>query len=131
MNINLLNGMSYDQGIFNSHGGTNEVARDLKIREDLKILLTQERGKFYPDPEFGSDLQQFMFEPITQELGKQIQSEVASLVETYYPQLSLVGVDVNMNEINHEISISIKYRYLDNYQEVSTLNINLTNKTEM
>lgn len=130
MNINLLNGMAYEDGTFNLQGGTDKQSGELKLQEDIKFLLTQEKGKFYPDPEFGSELQKYLFEPMTPALGKQIQTEIRSLIEKYYPQISLIGIDVNMVPEDKKIYIDIRYQYSDSAQDISSINLTLFNKVD-
>lgn len=130
MQIDLLNGMAYEGGTFNLQGGTDQQTGELKLQEDIKFLLTQEKGKFYPDPEFGSELQKYLFEPMTPALGKQMQSEIKSLIEKYYPQITLIGIDINMDPTNKGVYIDIKYRYSDSAQDISTINLALFNKVD-
>ena len=130
MQVDLLNGMAYEEGTFNLQGGTDKQGGEKKLEEDIKFLLTQEKGKFYPDPEFGSELQKYLFEPMTPTLGKQIQVEIRSLIEKYYPQITLIGIDVNMDQNEKKIYIDIKYQYSDSSQDVSTINLTLFNKID-
>ena len=126
MQIDLLNGMAYENGTFNIQGGTDRQSGELKLQEDIKFLLTQEKGKFYPDPEFGS--QKFMFEPLTPTLGRQMQKEIRDLIEKYYPQLTVEGIDVSLDQNNNAAYIDIRYRYSDASQNISTVNLALFNK---
>ena len=128
MQIDLLNGMAYENGTFNIQGGTDRQSGELKLQEDIKFLLTQEKGKFYPDPEFGSELQKFMFEPLTPTLGRQMQKEIRDLIEKYYPQLTVEGIDVSLDQNNNAAYIDIRYRYFDASQIISTFNLALFNK---
>lgn len=130
MQVDLLNGMAYEEGTFNLQGGTDKQGGEKKLEEDIKFLLTQEKGKFYPDPEFGSELQKYLFEPMTPTLGKQIQVEIRSLIEKYYPQITLIGIDVNMDQNEKKIYIDIKYQYSDSSQDISTINLTLFNKID-
>ena len=113
MQVDLLNGMAYEGGTFNLQGGTDRQKGELKLQEDIKFLLMQEKGQFYPDPEFGSELQKYLFEPMTPQLGKQMQEEIKDLIEKYYPQIELIGVDVSLSPENHGVYIDIRYRYSD------------------
>ena len=90
----------------------------------------QEKGKFYPDPEFGSELQKYLFEPMTPQLGKQMQEEIKDLIEKYYPQIELIGVDVSLSPENHGVYIDIRYRYSDSSQDISKINLALFNKVD-
>jgi len=130
MQVDLLNGMAYANGTFNEQGGTNKQTGDLKLQEDIKFLLTQEKGKFYPDPDFGSELQKYMFEPMTTSLGRKIQTEIKTLLDKYYPQITVVSIDVDMDENNNTIYIAINYKYTDSQQELSQINLALFNKVD-
>lgn len=130
MQVDLLNGMAYDGGTFNIQGGTDRQGGERKLQEDIKFLLTQEKGKFYPDPEFGSEIQKYLFEPLTPNLGKRMQDEIRDLIEKYYPQISLVGIDINLDTENNGVYISIKYRYSDSAQEISKIDLTLFNKVD-
>ena len=130
MQADLLNGMAYEGGTFNLQGGTDRQKGELKLQEDIKFLLMQEKGKFYPDPEFGSELQKYLFEPMTPQLGKQMQEEIKDLIEKYYPQIELIGVDVSLSPENHGVYIDIRYRYSDSSQDISKINLALFNKVD-
>ena len=130
MQVDLLNGMAYDGGTFNIQGGTDRQGGERKLQEDIKFLLTQEKGKFYPDPEFGSEIQKYLFEPLTPNLGKRMQDEIRDLIEKYYPQISLIGIDINLDTENNGVYISIKYRYSDSAQEISKIDLTLFNKVD-
>lgn len=130
MNVDLLNGIAYENGTFNIQGGTDEQHGEKKLEEDIKFLLTQEKGKFYPDPDFGSELQKFLFEPMTPELGKRMQNEIKSVIEKYYTQIKLLGIDINFDENNNSIFIDIKYYYSDTAQDVSSIKMSLFNKVD-
>ena len=130
MQVDLLNGMAYEGGTFNIQGGTDRQGGERKLQEDIKFLLTQEKGKFYPDPEFGSEIQKYLFEPLTPNLGKRMQDEIRDLIEKYYPQISLVGIDINLDTENNGVYISIKYRYSDSAQEISKIDLTLFNKVD-
>ena len=130
MQVDLLNGMAYEGGTFNLQGRTDRQKGELKLQEDIKFLLMQEKGKFYPDPEFGSELQKYLFEPMTPQLGKQMQEEIKDLIEKYYPQIELIGVDVSLSPENHGVYIDIRYRYSDSSQDISKINLALFNKVD-
>ena len=130
MQVDLLNGMAYEEGTFNIQGGTDKQTGELKLQEDIKILLTQEKGKFYPDPEFGSELQKYLFEPLTPTVGKQMQTEIRKLIEKYYPQITVIGVDGSLDPENNGVYIDIRYHYSDSSQDISTINLTLFNKVD-
>ena len=95
--------------IFNSFGGTNKVRGDSKLKENIECLVKQEKYKFFPDPEFGSEISKYLFEPMTPATGEIIRTEVYDLILKYYPDLTVNSVDVNMDGKRIEVVISINY----------------------
>ena len=126
--VNLLNGLAYDSKTFNLQGGTDTKLGEKKLEEDIKLLLTQEKGKFYPDPEFGSELQHYLFEPMTPMLGIQMQEEIKTLISKYYPQIRLFSIDVSLDPDTQGAYITITYNYSDASQELNTIDLALFNK---
>ena len=126
MNVELMSGITYDENTFNIQGGTSSSYGNEKLKEDLTILLTQEKGKFYPDPEFGSELHKYMFEPITPALANQIRSEIVTLVKKYYPQLRIINIDIFSGE--NTLQVTINYSYSDSTKAEEELKLALFNR---
>lgn len=100
--------------MFNSFGGTVKERGNTKLQEDIEILLRQEKYKFFPDPEFGSEIMKYLFEPMTPATGELIRTDVYNLIARYYPDLIINYVDVNME--GNTITIVISIRYSDSGQ---------------
>ena len=100
--------------MFNSFGGTVKERGNTKLQEDIEILLRQEKYKFFPDPEFGSEIMKYLFEPMTPATGELIRTDVYNLIAKYYPDLIINYVDVNME--GNTITIVISIRYSDSGQ---------------
>lgn len=126
MNVELMSGITYDERTFTNQGGTSYSMGNEKLKEDLTILLTQEKGKFYPDPEFGSELHKYMFEPITNALATQLRAEIISLIARYYPQLRITNIDIISGE--NTLQIVINYSYSDSREAEEELKLALFNR---
>lgn len=100
--------------MFNSFGGTVKERGNTKLQEDIEILLRQEKYKFFPDPEFGSEIMKYLFEPMTPATGELIRTDVYNLIARYYPDLIINYVDVNME--GNTITVVISIRYSDSGQ---------------
>lgn len=118
MNVKLMNGISLNN-MFNSYGGTNKSNGEDKLVEDIKFLLTQEKGKFYADPEFGSMLYSYLFLPMTEETGHMVKQEVYDTLTKFYPQLIIQYIDVTLYEKTIKIKIGYNYSDSENTQEIS------------
>lgn len=126
MNVDLMSGITFKDETFTNQGGTGNSVGNDKLKEDLTLLLTQERGKFYPDPEFGSELHRFMFEPITPALARELRAEIITLVGRYYPQLTITNIDILSGE--NTLQVVLQYSYSDSQQAEDELRIALFNQ---
>lgn len=109
------------EDMFNSYGGTIKERGNTKLREDIELLLKQEKYKFFPDPEFGSEIMKYLFEPMTPATGELIRNDVYSLVSKYYPDLIINFVDVTMAEDRITIVISISYTDSGNAEQIQVI----------
>lgn len=126
MNVDLMSGITYKENTFTNQGGTGYSMGNDKLKEDLTLLLTQEKGRFYPDPEFGSELHKYMFEPITNSLAMQLRNEITELIGIYYPQLKIKNIDIYSGE--NTLQIIIKYSYSDSQEAEEELKLALFNQ---
>ncbi|MBO7615061.1 MAG: GPW/gp25 family protein [Bacilli bacterium] len=124
--MDALQGITYNNTIFTQQGGTSSSQGTQKLKEDLAILLMQERGRFYPDPEFGCELYKYMFEPITEGLAKRMRTEIADTISRYYPQLNLINIDIT--SYDNSIEIKIQYSYTDSGRAEDELSLSLFNE---
>ena len=125
-NVEMMRGLHYNEGTFNLQGGCSYSSGNEKLKEDLSILLTQEKGKFYPDPEFGSELIKYAFEPMTEVLASRIRSEIVDLVKKYYPQVTIKYIDVYSSE--NTLDLDIKYTYTDSTDYEEQMKLELFNQ---
>ena len=89
------------------------------------ILLTP-RGSYLHDPEFGSDLYKYVFEPSDDSTVEGIKREVIDRISLYDDRASIEDVNVNISNNGKRISLSI----LINYQgEKGTLDVKFDDTT--
>jgi phage baseplate assembly protein W len=91
--------------------GTNrdiKVAYDLNaIRNSLRNLFNTVKGERYLQPEYGSDLRRYIFEPITERTGSAIASEIKQSINNWEPRVKLTGLQVYGYEDRNEYEITI------------------------
>ena len=88
----------------------------------IHLLLTR-KGSRYFLPDFGTNLYQYIFEPLDEiTLGK-IESEIQDAVEKYIPNLKLndVIISLSVSKYGKELNISAGFKYIEK------LNISLLN----
>lgn len=93
MIVSQLKGMS-SQNTINLQGGFKRLSAHNKFLDDIKVLLETQRGTTIGDPNFGSDLNELLFQPANEATASAIRIEVASAIERYYENVVIDSVDV-------------------------------------
>lgn len=97
----------------------NDIMLDYDIdalKNSLLNLFSTSPGDKILNPEFGLDLREYIFEPITRERAFDLQRKVFTGITRFEPRMELLSVVVIPNIDAMEYSISINY-------SVPTLNI--------
>jgi|TARA_B100000212_G_C27367851_1_gene531117 hypothetical protein len=108
LSLPLKNG---DGGFFEQNFTTFEQARS-----NLKNLLLTKKGERVLQPNFGSGLQDLLFEPIDDEFEGKLVDTVTEAVQTWLPYINIEDIDVNMNDENKDnnrVGVEIKFKVGD------------------
>jgi phage baseplate assembly protein W len=92
---------------------------ELEIKSNLIHLLLTKKGSRYYLPDFGTNLYQYIFEPLDDiTLGK-IEDEILDAVEKYIPNLTIDKINIEKfydqilaierDDLNHKIKIKLDY----------------------
>ena len=105
LSIPLKNG---NGGFFEQNYTTFDQARS-----NLKNLLLTKKGERIAQPNFGSGLQDLLFEQIDDEFESKLVDTVTEAVQTWLPYINIEDIDVNMsneNKDNNRVGVEIKFR---------------------
>ena len=99
--------------------------------ENLKNLILTKKGERVMQPEFGCDIWELLFEPISEDvISTQIESSILSAVEIWLPYINVDKIifdydenDIDSNKINVEVKFSLK----SNPTITESINININN----
>ena len=108
LSLPLKNG---DGGFFEQNLTTFDQARS-----NLKNLLLTKKGERVLQPNFGSGLQDLLFEPIDDEFEGKLVDTVTEAVQTWLPYINIEDIDVNMNDENKDnnrVGVEIKFKVGD------------------
>ena len=109
-NNKLDTGWEFPPRFFNKGSRLGMVSEEVEIRQALKLLLATSPGERLGYPDFGCDLNQFMFEPMNRSLAVNIRKAVTDAVIKYEPRIQLKQVDITEVEGKpHELHIRIEY----------------------
>lgn len=108
LSLPLKNG---DGGFFEQNLTTFDQARS-----NLKNLLLTKKGERVLQPNFGSGLQDLLFEPIDEEFENKLVDTITESVSTWLPYINIEDIDVNMNDENKDnnrVGVEIKFKVGD------------------
>lgn len=90
-----------------------------EVKSNLIHLLLTKRGSRYYLPNFGTNLYQYIFEPLDEITIGKIEDEITDAVERYIPNLTIKKINikrfdqdiefVNDIQLQHTIRINIEY----------------------
>lgn len=112
-----------DKGFFLDLNDTDSAA----IKADLlHILLTRRNQRLY-NPNFGTDLLKFIFEPKDGQTLEELKLEVETSIKAYLPNLSINGLTVTESEDEEYLAIvTLNYTVTNNvFSTTDTVTINI------
>ena len=98
---------------------------------DLLLLLLTEKGQRYYEPDYGTNLINYIFEPNDSITFSDIQQEIKRTVSLYIPSLTINNVELEKDkdadgvEIpESQLNLTVSFTYSeDSFTETSTLKI--------
>lgn len=93
---------------------------DKAIKADLMHLLLTRKGQRLYNPNFGTNLMKFIFEPNDNLTLSDVKEEVTSTVKKYLPNLSITNISVTQSpESEYAAIIRIDYKVTNKVYESS------------
>jgi phage baseplate assembly protein W len=115
----------------NSYFLMSKVTKDA-FSSDLLILLVTQKGERYYEPDYGTNLLKYIFEPNDNLNADDIEKEIKTTVSTYIPALTINSVTFNWhtddeaNSISeNQVNVNIKFTFTeDAFTENGELDLN-------
>ena len=80
------------------------------VKEDIKMLLTTQRGERLFQPFLGMDIRRFLFEQITDNTVIEIENDIVDTFQIWLPFVELREIDITLPEKGkNQINIFIKF----------------------
>ena len=110
---------------FNGPTGINTTytTKDAVKSNLLNFILTGKKERVM-NPSFGSGVRDLLFEPITEDITDQVENLIYGGVESYFPQVQINSLTVNLSPDTKTITIYLNYSVINTNIEVE-LQINL------
>ena len=100
---------------------TNATTKNAYL-SDLFLLLLTNTGERYLDPNFGTALLQYIFDPDDNITQENVTKNIKATVKAYIPTLTINDVTYTPSEQENQINVTIVFTYEENsFQETSTL----------
>ena len=95
-------------GVFNSIFSTKE-----QIKHNFINLLLTRKGERIENPDFGTTLRTYLFEPLTESYSTEnIKEDIIEETSKYIPEIRIIEIDISSNHDNNLILIKITYQIL-------------------
>ena len=75
------------------------------IKNSLANLFTTMPGQKLLDPEYGLNINQFLFMPLSEDIAEQIGEKIFNCISFYEPRVRVENVSVNVDDLNHQYDI--------------------------
>jgi len=118
---------NYEENSFLLMNQTSKTA----YSSNLLLLLLTVKGERYNDPDYGTDLIKYIFEPNDDLTSQEVENEIKNTVSLYIPEIKINSIlfnwltDDNGNEISeNQLSVDVKFTYNDDtLSEEGSLNL--------
>jgi hypothetical protein len=87
------------------------------IKNDIKLLLTTERGERLFQPFLGMNIRRFLFEQITDDTAIEIENDIVDTFQTWLPFVQLQDIEVDLGDQDRN---AIKINVTFNIQNAPT-----------
>ena len=98
-----------------------------QIKSNIKNLLLTKRGERVMQPEFGSGLQEVLFEFNDDDLSEKIETTITTAIERWIPSVSIESILVESTDTlkdSNQVNISLTFRVNGN-QNVQNVTFNV------
>jgi phage baseplate assembly protein W len=109
----------------------SNVSKDA-FSSDLLLLLLTQSGERYYEPDYGTNLLKYIFEPNDSLTSTDVEQEIKRVVSLYIPALTIESVTFNWNVDDNgqpisesQLNVNIKFTYSEDvFKETGELDLN-------
>ena len=105
----LGRGWSFPPVFSRGENSVKMVDEEEDIRQSLVILLSTIKGERVMQPDFGSNMEELLFEPLTVSFAKKISDHIERAILFYEPRIKTDDISFNQDNENGLVEIRIDY----------------------
>ena len=97
---------------FKKHPVTNDVvvSKDASaIKQAIVNLLLTNKGERLMNPEYGSDIRRFLFEPLDYGTAFQIKGNIRDTLERFEPRINVLDIKCKLNFTDNGFDVELQY----------------------
>ena len=103
---------------------TTYTTKDATKSNLLNFILTGKRERIM-NPNFGSGIRDIIFDPLTENLTDQVENLIYGGIETYFPQVQINELTVDLSPDNLTVIINLNYSIINtNIEDELQINFN-------
>lgn len=84
-----------------------------ELRSKLTLLITTQRGQRLFNPDFGINIEQFLFQPMDEQTYNAIRDEIVNNVTRFLPTLKIENIQTDVSESQKLVGLQIRYSISD------------------
>jgi len=108
-----------DMSLFiESDGSVRILEGEDVINQSIKMILATTPGERVMNPEFGSNLKRYLFEPMTEEVAEDMEDTIYDDISTFEPRVEVGSATVNGFLSENLYEISVRYRFQGGQEQV-------------
>ena len=120
-----------DDNTTNTYFQMTKVTKDA-FSSDLLLLLLTQKGERYMEPDYGTNLLKYVFEPNDNLTATEVEKEIKRTISLYIPALTINSIEFNWNLDSEgnpisetQLNVVIKFTYSeDAFSESGELELN-------
>jgi phage baseplate assembly protein W len=89
--------------------GVEMVDEEEDIKQSLIILLSTIKGERVMQPDYGSNMEEFLFEPLNVSFAKRMSDKIERAILFYEPRIKTDDISYNQDNANGLVEIRIDY----------------------
>lgn len=78
-------------------------------KANLINVLSTKKGERIGRPQFGTNLEELLFEPMSEQLRVDIRSEIETAIEEFVPYVEITSLDVRRDEDKRLASVELEF----------------------
>jgi phage baseplate assembly protein W len=80
-------------------------------KKDLENHFSIKKGEKWSNPEFGTNIPYYLFQPIDEFVAQSIRDEVIEVID-YDPRFELIDDNIEVTEDTYSVNVSVNVKYI-------------------